>query len=222
MKKSIAVLGLGKYGMSLAQTLYDLGEDVLVVDKNENLIRDISPKVTSAVCANLDNEDEVLALGLQNYDIVITCMGGNLSASILCVSIAKEKGVPVVIAKASTDRMKKILDRVGVDKIICPEEEGGVRSARILTSQYIHDYIEIDENLCMIELQPKKAWIGKNLIELNLRQKYNMNVAGIKNKDGNWAYVDPSRKLNEDNLLMVIIEKDDINKWRSDLEGYEK
>jgi trk system potassium uptake protein TrkA len=214
MKKSIAVLGLGKYGMSLAQTLYDLGEDVLVVDKNENLIRDISPKVTSAVCANLDNEDEVLALGLQNYDIVITCMGGNLSASILCVSIAKEKGVPLVIAKASTDRMKKILDRVGVDKIICPEEEGGVRSARILTSQYIHDYIEIDENLCMIELQPKKAWIGKNLIELNLRQKYNMNVAGIKSMGGNWAYVDPTRKLSEDNLLMVIIEKDDINKWR--------
>ena len=214
MKKSIAVLGLGKYGMSLAQTLYDLGEDVLVVDKNENLIRDISPKVTSAVCANLDNEDEVLALGLQNYDIVITCMGGNLSASILCVSISKEKGVPLVIAKASTDRMKKILDRVGVDKIICTEEEGGVRSARILTSQYIHDYIEIDENLCMIELQPKKAWIGKNLIELNLRQKYNMNVAGIKSMGGNWAYVDPNRKLSEDNLLMVIIEKDDINKWR--------
>lgn len=214
MKKTIAVLGLGKYGMSLAQTLYDLGEDVLVVDKNENLIRDISPKVTSAVCANLDNEDEVLALGLQNYDFVITCMGGNLAATILCVSIAKEKGVPLVIAKASTDRMKKILDRVGVDKIICPEEDGGVRSARILTSQYIHDYIEIDENLCMIELAPKKSWVGKNLIELNLRQKYNMNVAGIKNKGGNWAYIDPSRKLTEDNLLMVIIEKNDINKWR--------
>ncbi len=214
MKKSIAVLGLGKYGSSLAQALYDLGEDVLVVDKNENLIRDMSGKVTSAVCANLDNEDEVAALGLQNYDIAITCMGGNLSASILCVSIAKEKGVPVVIAKASSDRMNKILKRVGVDKIICPEEDGGVRSARILTSQYIKDYFEIDDNLCIIEIQPKKAWVGKNLIELNLRKKFSMNVAGIKTNGGNWAYIDPTREITEDNLLMVIIEKDDINKWR--------
>ncbi len=213
-KKSIAVLGLGKYGRSLAESLYSFGEDVLVVDCDDAIIRDMSSKSTSAICANLDNEDEVLALGLQNMDIVITCMGGNLAASILCVSIAKEKGVPAVIAKASSNRMKKILERVGADKIICPEEEGGVRSARILTSQYIHDYFEIDDNLCMIELQPKKQWIGKNLIELNLRKKYNMNVAAIKNKGGNWAYVDPSRKLTEDNLLMIIIEKDDIDKWR--------
>ena len=214
IKKSIAVLGLGKYGRSLAETMYSLGEDVLVVDRNEQIIRDMSTKVTSAVCANLDNEDEVTALGLQNMDIVITCMGGNLSASILSVSIAKEKGVPVVIAKASTARMKMILQRVGADKIICPEEEGGVRSARILTSQFIRDYFEIDDNLCMIELEPKKAWIGKDLIELNLRKKYNMNVAAIKTNGGKWTYVDPSHKLREDNLLMIIIEKDKIDKWR--------
>ncbi len=213
-KKSIAVLGLGKYGRSLAEALYSMGEDVLVADMNEKVIRDISSKVTSAVCVNLDNEDEVSALGLQNMDIVITCMGSNLSASILCVSIAKEQGVPVVIAKSSSDRMRKILKRVGVDKIICPEEEGGMRSARILTSQYIRDYFEIGDNLCMIELPPKKSWLGKDLIELNLRRKYNMNVAAIKNAGGKWTYVDPSHKLDNDDLMMVIIEKDSINKWR--------
>ena len=132
MKKSIAVLGLGKYGQSLAESLYSLGEDVLVVDRDERLIRDMAPKVTSAVCADLDNEDEVVALGLQNMDIVITCMGGNTAASIMSVAIAKEKGVPVVIAKASSPRMKAILERVGADKIINPEKEGGIRSARIL------------------------------------------------------------------------------------------
>ena len=214
MKKSIAVLGLGKYGRSLAESLYALGEDVLVVDKDERLIRDMSTKVTSAICADLDNEDEVVALGLQNMDIVITCMGGNTAASIMSVAIAKEKGVPVVIAKTSSPRMKSILERVGADKIINPEEEGGVRSARILASQFIHDYFEIDENLSMIELQPRKSWIGKNLIELNLRQKYNMNIAAIKHAGGNWAYIDPTQKLHEDNMLLVIIEKDDINKWR--------
>lgn len=214
VKKSIAVLGLGDYGCSLAENMYRLGADVLVVDRNESIIKDMSSKVTTAICANLDNEDEVTAIGLQNMDIVITCMGGNLSASILAVSIAKEKGVPVVIAKASSDRMDNILKRVGADKVIFPEKEGGVRSARILTSQFIHDYIELDDNLCMIELQPKKQWLGKDLVELDLRKKYNMNVAAIKNKGENWSFIDPSHKLRENNLLLIIIEKDKIDKWR--------
>lgn len=214
MKKSIAILGLGKYGYSLAQELYNLGEDVLVADFDEKAIRDISPKVTAAVCADLNNEDEISALGLQNMDIVIVCMGGNISASIMSVAIAKEKGVPVVIAKASSERMKSILTRVGADKIIDPEKEGGIRSARILASQHIHDYFELDDNLCMIELHPKASWIGKDLIELNLRKKYNMNVAAIKKEGGKWGYVNPNVKLTEDHLLMTIIEKDDIDKWR--------
>ncbi len=214
VKKSIAVLGLGKYGRSLAETLYSMGEDVLVADCDEMIIRDMSSKVTTAICVNLDNEDEISAIGLQNMDIVITCMGGNLSASIRCVAIAKENNVPLVIAKSASDRMSKILKRVGADKVICPEEEGGIRSARILTSQYIHDFYEISDNLCMVELYPKKSWVGKNLIELNLRKKYNMNIAAIKAQGGSWTYVDPSHKMKEDNLLLIIIDKEDINKWR--------
>lgn len=214
VKKSVAVLGLGKYGCSLAESLYNLGEDVMVADVDERIIREMAPKVTSAVCADLSNEDEVDALGLQNMDIVIICMGGNIAASVLTVSMAKEKGVPVVVAKASSPRMKALLKRVGADKVIDPEREGGVRSARILASQHIHDYFEIDKNLCMIELAPKESWVGKDLVELNLRKKYNMNVAAIKKQDGNWGYVDPAHKLKKEDLLMIIIEKDDINKWR--------
>lgn len=214
MKKSVAVLGLGKYGCSLAKSLYNIGEDVLVADRDESLIRDISSNVTSAVCANLENEDEVLALGLQNMDIVITAMGGNIAASIMCVSIAKEKGVPTVIAKASSPRMAKILDRVGADKIIDPEQEGGVRSARILASKSIHDYFELDDNLCMVELQPRTTWIGKSLIELDLRKKYNMNVAAVKEKGQSWGYISPTKKLTDKNLLMVIIEKKDLGNWK--------
>lgn len=214
VKKSIAVLGLGIYGCSLAESLYYLGQDVLVADIDEKVIKEMSPKVTAAVCADLSNEDEVASLGLQNMDIVIICMGGNIAASVLAVTIAKEKGVPIVVAKASTPRMKAVLKRIGADKIIDPERDGGVRSARILASQHIRDYFEIDENLCMIELQIKNTWVGHNLIELNLRQKYNMNVAAIKKQSGNWGYVDPAQKLKEDDIILVIIEKDDINKWK--------
>ena len=213
-KKSIAVLGLGKYGCSLAESLYNLGQDVLVADIDERVIKEMAPKVTAAVCADLGNEDEVVALGLQNMDIVIVCMGGNIAASVLSVSIAKEKGVPVVVAKASSPRMMAVLKRIGADKIIDPEREGGVRSARILASRHIRDYFEIDENLCMVELQPKSQWLGHNLMELNLRQKFNMNVAAIKKVGGNWGYVDPARALKDNDLLLVILEKDALNKWK--------
>ena len=214
VKKSVAVLGLGKYGCSLAETLYSLGEDVLVADEDEKIIRDMSSKVTTAIRVDLTNEDEVAAIGLQNMDIVIICMGGNIAASVLCVSIAKEQGVPIVVAKASSPRMKALLKRVGADKIIDPEREGGVRSARILASQHIHDYFEIDSNLCMIELKPKTGWVGHNLIDLNLRKKYNINVAAIKKQDGNWGFVDPNHELKPEDLLLIITEKDDLNKWR--------
>ncbi|MCR4685939.1 MAG: NAD-binding protein, partial [Lachnospiraceae bacterium] len=130
MKKSVAVLGLGKYGKSLSENLYKNGADVLAVDCNEDLIDEFSDKCTSAVCANLANEEEVLALDLKEMDIVVVAMGGNLAASIMSVTVAKEQGVPVVVAKASTDRMASILLKVGADKIIDPEGEGGMRSAR--------------------------------------------------------------------------------------------
>ena len=147
MKKSVAVLGLGKYGMSLAENLYRMGADVLAVDKDERVVNDISSKCTSAICANLENEDEVMALELKNMDIVVSAMGGNLAASILAVTVAKDEGVPVVVAKSSSNRMSSILKKVGVDKILDPEGEGGLRSASILLSSSLKDFFELDSNM---------------------------------------------------------------------------
>lgn len=214
VKKSIAVLGLGKYGRSLAETLYDMGEDVLVADIDEKAIRDISGKVTSAVRADLSNEDEIESLGLQNMDIVYVCMGGNNAASILSVSMAKEKGVKTVVAKASSPRMEKILARVGADRIINPEKEVGIRNARILSSENIRDYFEIDGKLCFVEYQPKKSWVDHDLVELNLRKSHNINVVAIKKQHGKWDHVDPSRKLKEEDLLMLVVRKEDMDNWR--------
>ena len=211
MKKSIAVLGLGKYGCSLAEKLYELGEDVLVADMDDKIIREMSPKVTTAIRADLSSEEEVATLGLQNMDIVVVCTGGNIAASVLCTAIAKEKGVQTVIAKASSTRMKKVLKRVGADRIIDPEQEGGIRSARILASRHIQNYYELDDNLCMVELRPRSSWVGKSLIELNLRQKHGLNIAAIKDENEKWAIADPSYILKEEDLLLIIIEKKAID-----------
>ena len=214
MKKSVAVLGLGKYGRSLSDSLYRMGADVLAVDNNEELINEFSGSCTSAVYANLTSEEEVASLGLKNMDIVVTAMGRNLAASILCVAVAKEQGVPLVVAKSSSDRMSAILTKVGADKILDPEGEGGSRSAKILLSSSFRDYFELDENMYMIEMEPKKEWIGKNLIELELRKKMNVNIIAVKEKGKTWHFTDPHSPFTADSVLLVVMEKKDLNKWK--------
>lgn len=214
MKKSIAVLGLGKYGRSLVENLYKMGADVLAVDAKEEIVNEISDRCTSAICADLTNEEEVIALGLKNMDIVITAMGRNLAASIMSVAVAKEQGVKLVVSKASTDRMATILAKVGADKILDPEEEGGVRSARILMSSLFRDFFEIDENMYMIEMQPKKEWVGKNLMELELRKNLNLNVLAVKEKGEKWSFVDPKKAFSDTCTILIVMEKKDMKKWK--------
>ena len=213
MKKSVAVLGLGKYGRSLSENLYKMGADVLAVDSDENLINEFANKCTSAVCANLANEDEVVALGLKNMDIVVVAMARNLAASIMSIAVAKEQGVPLVVAKSSSDRMTSILLKVGADKILDPEGDGGARSARILISSSFKDFFKLDDNMYMIEMEPKKEWLGKNLIELNLRKSFNLNVVAVREKGKLWQFVDPNAPFTQDSLLLIVMEKQHMKKW---------
>ncbi len=209
MKKSVAVLGLGKYGRSLAQNLYRLGADVLAVDENEEIVNDMSQNCTSAVCANLAEEDEVAALGLKNMDIVVTAMGSNLGASILAVTVAKEQGVPMVIAKSSSARMTSILKKVGADKVVNPEGESGLRSAKVIISSSFRDVFELDDNMYMIEMSPEKEWIGKTIKEIELRKTMNLNVVAIKQEGGSWSLVDPAVPFTAEDVLLVVSERKD-------------
>ncbi len=212
MKKSIAVLGLGQYGMSLAKTMYDLGADVLVVDNNPEIIKEFSDKSTAAICADLSNEDEVLALGLGSMDVVVVAMSEHIEESIIVITIAKELKVPLVVAKSSSKRMSLILKKVGADKVIIPEEDGGIRSARVLLSETVLDYFHLDNSLCMIEMKPLEKWFGKSILELNLRQKYNLNVVALKAGDEEWQLTNPQRLLDESTSLLVVGERKEIDK----------
>ena len=180
MNKSIAVLGLGKYGRSLAESLYSLGLDVMVVDRDPALVNEFASKSTIAVCANLESEEEIQDLDLQNMDMVVVCMGTSLAPSVMCVVEAKSQGVPFVMAKAFSKQMAGILKKVGADQVINPEAESGMRTARALASPTILDLFDVGENLCMIEMIPDKKWIGKTLVELDLRQKRGINVIAVK------------------------------------------
>jgi trk system potassium uptake protein TrkA len=140
-------------------------------------------------------------------------MGHNLAASIMSVAVAKEQGVPLVVAKSSSDRMSSILLKVGADKILDPEGEGGKRSARILLSSSFKDYFELDSNLYMIELSPEKDWLGRAPEELNLRRTRNMHIVAVKEKGMLWHILDPKKPLDEDCILLVVMEKKDLERW---------
>lgn len=214
MNKSIAVFGIGRFGKSLALRLADMGVDVMVVDNNPEDIEKIADKVTYAIEANLTDADAIQALGLDDIETVVVAMGSDLQASIMSVMVAKEMGVPYVMAKASDERMGAILTKVGADKIIYPEEESGFRTARVLASESFIDYFDIAGTLCVLEMKPKPEWIGKTLIELNLRSNYKMNVIAIKDKSGTSSSIDPNKPLNADAELFVVVDKKDLHNIR--------
>ena len=215
MKKSIAVLGLGKYGMSLVRELYEMGMDVLAVDRKETIVKEIADHCTEAVCADLADEKSLQSLGLKDMDIVVVAIGDNLEASIFSVVAAKEQGVPLIVAKSSSERMTYILSKVGADKVIQPEEYAGKRSAAILASDNMLDYFQVDDSICMIEMLPLADWVGKSLIDLNLRTRHRINVVAWKEDDGNWNLADPEQPLKENTKLLVVLEQKELAKIRN-------
>ena len=138
-------------------------------------------------------------------------MGRDLAPSIMAVAMAKEAGVPFILAKASSGRMASILRRVGADKVIDPEEESGLRSARILMTSSVFDFFQLDKNLGIAQIRPQSAWIGKTLRQLNLRQKHEINVIAIM-KGGGWKNPNPDQELLPDENLMVITTQEQLEK----------
>ena len=187
-----------------------MGSDVMAVDKDAELVQNVSGNVTYAIEADVSNPDVLKGLGLKEMDVVVVAIGQDLASSIMAVMIAKEQGVPYVLAKAKDERMGSILTKIGADKIIYPEEESGQRTARILLSDNFLEFFEIDDNLCLLEIKPKPEWIGKNLIELKLRDKYRINVVAVKDHSEMRSFIDPARPLEEDTELLVILEKKDL------------
>ncbi len=212
MNKSFAVFGLGRFGRKVALSLYDMGAEVMVVDRDQELLEKLSGHVTYAIEADLSDAEDIKGLGIENTDVVIVAMGSDLTSSIMSVMVSKEIGVPYVVAKASDERMGSILEKVGADKVIFPEEETAMRTARKLMSDSFLEFFDIDDNLCLLEMRPKKEWIGKNLIELNLREQYSINVVAIKSNNEMRSYIDPKKPLSESDELLVIAEKDDLKK----------
>ena len=203
MAKSIAVLGLGKFGMSLVRSLNEMGADVMAVDKVEMYVQEIAD-----YCS-------LNKLGLKEMDIVVCAMGESLEASILSVAVAKEQGVPLIVAKSSSARMSSILRKVGANRVIMPEEYAGARSAAMLVSESVLDYFELGSRLSMIEMAPLKEWIGKSMAELNIRNKYQITVVAGKDEKGEWMPIDPEQPLQEKMKLLAVVDRKNLSRLKN-------
>lgn len=216
-KKDFVVFGLGKFGRSVAQTLAKNGCDVLAIDSNEELIQEISDKVTHAVQADVTDQDALTALGVRNFDVVIIAISNNMQASIMATILVKEMGVPFVLAKAQNDIHKRVLEKVGADRVVFPEREIGVRIANNLISEKFVDYIEISEDYSIAEVAILREWAGKSLAELNMRSTYGMNVMAIRKGEDIRITPGPNETLEEGDILVVIGSNTQIQKINNQL-----
>ena len=214
ISKTYAVFGLGRYGRAVAEELVKHGVEVLAVDIEQNNVNNAIETIPMCKCADVTEPEVIKRLGISNIDVVIVAMASNLEASVMAVTLCKEVGVPNVIVKCSNEMHQKILSRVGADKVIFPEKESGTRLARNILSSGFSEMIELSDDVAMVEISVKEEWIGKPLMELNLRKKYSVNVIAIR-KEGNIdIMVDPSLPLEEDMKLIVIANTNKLEKLK--------
>ncbi|MBB6215901.1 trk system potassium uptake protein TrkA [Anaerosolibacter carboniphilus] len=210
--RQFIVIGCGRFGSSVAKTLYEAGYDVLAIDKNEDAIQEISDFVTHAVQVDATDETSIKSLGIRNFDVAIVAIGSDIQSSILVTLMAKELGVKFVVAKALNELQAKVLYKIGADRVVFPERDMGIRVAHNLMSANILDNIELASNYSILEIAAMKEWEGKNLKELNLRKKYGIHVLIIKRGEVLNSAPNPSDIIQKGDVLVVIGYKEELQK----------
>jgi trk system potassium uptake protein TrkA len=182
--RRFAVIGLGRFGSSIARTLGEKGQQVIAIDNNEEFVQDIMDSVTKAVCLDATDEKAVKSAGLQDVEVAICAIGTDIEASILITLLLKDLGIPTVVCKAINEAHKKALEKIGATRVVLPEREMGARIANTLLSpsDKVMEHVDVSDVSSIIEIIPPEEFIGKSLRELNMRVEYGVNVIAIKKK----------------------------------------
>lgn len=214
-KKEYVVFGLGRFGNSIATALAEGGCNVLVVDQNYDKVQEMADVVTYAVQGDVTDSELLEGLGISNFDGAIVAIGENLEASVMVTILAKELGIPYVMAKAQNELHSKVLKKVGVDCVVFPEKDTGVRMAHKLIMGNSFNAIELSSKFSIMELDVPIEWDGHSLKELNIRVKHNINVIGIKRESELDINPSPGKKLLQGDTLVVIGDNDVLNRLKS-------
>lgn len=210
-KLQFFVAGLGRFGKSVAITLEKMGYDVMAMDSDEEVVQDLSDTLGYVVCGDCSDEKNLISMGAGNADIAVVSVG-DLSASLMTTLLLKEMGVKKIVVKALGEVHGKMLQKIGADKIIYSEKEMGIRVAHNLISPGIVDYIEMENNITIVSIHVPADWVGKNLIEIDVRRKYNINVAAIKRDGEMMVNPRPDMKLEAKDMVVILGDNESVKK----------
>ena len=210
--KSILLVGLGRFGRHIAMKLNELNHQVMAVDKYEERINEILPYVTNAQIGDSTNEEFLKSLGVGNYDACIVAIGGDFQSSLETTSLLKELGGKLVISRAGRDVQAKFLLRNGADEIVYPEKQIAYWTAVRYSSEHIMDYIKLDEEHSIFEMNVPKDWVGKTIGELDVRKRYQINILAIKERGIMNAMITPDTRLMENKTILMLGKTKEIYK----------
>lgn len=212
--KNILVIGAGRFGTYLIQGFSEQGDEILVIDKDEDRLGKVLPFVTASLIGDSTDPDFMGNIGVNNFDICAVCIGDNFQNSLETTSLLKELGAKFVIARASRDVQEKLLLRNGADEVVYPEKNMAKWTAIRFSSENVKDYIPVPGDYSIFEVNIPKSWVGKSMVELNIRQNMHLNIIAVNNKDDselNMNY-NPSDPFREGQSIMVIGSDEDLKK----------
>ena len=212
MKKEleqIAIIGLGKFGMTVAKGLSGYNCDVLAIDSDESLVEEAAPYVTKAIQINALDEDALKACGLDAFNVAIIGIGENIESSLMVALTLKELGVKKIVAKARDEKHAKLLEMIGVTRIVQPEIDSAMKLVNNITTKYILDKVELGKDYSMVEIEAPKDWLSKSFGELALRQKYSFNVVCVKRGE-EVVFPTASTTLEEGDRLMLMAQEKNL------------
>ncbi|CRK83720.1 potassium channel family protein [Neobacillus massiliamazoniensis] len=213
MANQYAVIGLGRFGISIAAKLFESGQEVLGVDMNEERVEESHPYVTHSVIADSTDAEALKAIGIRNFDTVVVAIGSDIQASILSVLLVKELGVKNVIAKAINKLHGQVLRKVGADWVVYPERDMGIRVAHHLLSPNVLNFIEISKDHSVEEVKIPSKMVNKTLREIDFRAKYNLSVIAIRNDNEINITPSPDQRIVQGDVLVVIGENKDLERF---------
>ncbi len=213
--KQFIVIGLGRFGQSVAKSLFQMGYDVLAVDEDEVAVQEISDSVTHAVQMDATDEYALRTLGIRNFDVAVVSIGTNIQSSIMVTLNLKEAGIKKVVAKATNEMHAKLLNKIGADRVVLPEMDMGIRVAHNLVSANILDVIELSPDYSIVEVTAPNHWYDKDIKTIDARAKYGINIMAIKTRDDINVSPRASDVIREGDVLVVIGSIEDLSKIES-------
>ena len=202
--KSYVVIGLGRFGSEVARQLYSMGCDVLAIDTQSEIVQQIANDVTHAVVADAKDKEVLRALGVSDFDCAVVAIGDGLAASVLTTMNLKELGIAHIVCKAHDETHRRVLEKLGVDRVVIPEQENAQRLGRNLYSHNVLEYIELSDEYGILEIPAPKSWIGKSLKELNVRAKLGVNIIAVQNAGKTNVSPSADYQIHSEDIMVVL------------------